>query len=269
MADALSCLMVAGSEELLSRVIRVEVQEGAGLRFPVAVVVPFCSRYRGNYRDVAVKVVDREGRSSYVTPVTTEGTCGGQRVKNSAPEFTAGPNLPTQRFVCLLTGLVCGGEGVLPGPVRRHFPSKSGNLHRSCQRSVAQTLHGPPSLSELPPRILHGSSGGANRGTVVVMRTVSPPVQPAASVTHICSHPPQVQPLDAALLAAVKARSDAYRPVVSTSPVLHLTHPSCQRLRRPLTLSLPCPPNPDRKRQTWGRGEAPPACDRPAAFPRR
>lgn len=161
--------MVTGSEELLSHVIRVEVRDGASCRFPVTLAVPFCSRYRGNYRDVAVKIADQEGRSSYITAVTTEGACGGQRVKNCVSQFTDGPNQPTQRFFCLPTGLVCRGQGVLPGPVCRHFPSKKRNLHSSCKRSVAQTLHGPPSLSELPPRILQGSGRGANRGTVVMM----------------------------------------------------------------------------------------------------
>lgn len=80
-ADALSCLMVSGSEELVSRVIRVRVQRGADLQLPVTVAVPFCTRYRSSYRDVAVKIVDDERRTSYVSPVTTEGTYGGQRVK--------------------------------------------------------------------------------------------------------------------------------------------------------------------------------------------
>lgn len=79
-ADAFSCLMVASAEELVSRVIRVGVREGAGARFPFAVVVPFCARYRGNYRNVAVKIVDGERRASYIAPVATEGTYGGQRV---------------------------------------------------------------------------------------------------------------------------------------------------------------------------------------------
>lgn len=81
LADALSCLMVCSSEELVSRVIRVKVQQGAKAHFPVTVVVPFCARYRGNYRTIAVKVVDGERRASYVTPVSTEGTYGGQRVE--------------------------------------------------------------------------------------------------------------------------------------------------------------------------------------------
>lgn len=79
-ADGLSCLMVTGLEELVSRVIRVKVLEGACLHFPVTVVVPFCARYRGSYRDIAVKVVDDGGRTCYITPVATEGTYGGQRV---------------------------------------------------------------------------------------------------------------------------------------------------------------------------------------------
>lgn len=82
-ANALSCLMVSGSEELVSRVIRVKIKDGSHLHFPVNVVVPFCGSYRGSYRDVAVKIVDKEGRTSYLTPITTEGTYGGQWVKFS------------------------------------------------------------------------------------------------------------------------------------------------------------------------------------------
>lgn len=89
---------------------------------------------------------------------------------------------------------------------------------------------------------------------------------------------PQIQPIDAALLAAVKSKSDAYHSVVSTSPVLYLTHPSSQPPRRPLTLNLPCPPNPEKKRRTRGQGEPPdhqtrpisasPAWDQPASHRR-
>lgn len=61
---------------------------------------------------------------------------------------------------------------------------------------------------------------------------------------------PQIQPVDAVLLATVKSRSDDYHSVASTSPLLYLTHPSSQPLVRPITLTLPCPPNPDKKRDT-------------------
>lgn len=81
-AHALSRLMVSGSEELVSRVIRIRVKDGARLHFPVTVVVPFCGSYRGSYRDLAVKIVDEQGRRSYVTPLATEGTYGGQWVKS-------------------------------------------------------------------------------------------------------------------------------------------------------------------------------------------
>lgn len=74
--------MVEGSEELVSRVIQLQVQDGGRLRFPVTVVVPFCGSYRGSYRDVLVKVVDERGGGSYVTPLATEGTYGGQWVSS-------------------------------------------------------------------------------------------------------------------------------------------------------------------------------------------
>lgn len=78
--EAISCLMVIGSEELVSRVIRVEVQDGARVPFPITVLVPFYARYRGNYSDIAVKVVDAEKRVSYISPVTRDGNYSGQRV---------------------------------------------------------------------------------------------------------------------------------------------------------------------------------------------
>lgn len=73
--------MVSGAEELVSRVVRVKGRQGADLHLPVGVVVPFCARYHGCYRDVAVKMLDEEGRTSYITPRTTEGAIGGHRVR--------------------------------------------------------------------------------------------------------------------------------------------------------------------------------------------
>lgn len=65
----------------------------------------------------------------------------------------------------------------------------------------------------------------------------------------------QVQPVDAVVLAAVKSRGDVYHSVVSTSPLLYLTHPTSQPLKRPLGVTLPCPPNPEKKRDTRGQRE--------------
>lgn len=72
---------------------------------------------------------------------------------------------------------------------------------------------------------------------------------------------PQIQPLDTTLLSAAKSRTDVYHSVVSTSPVLYLSHPSSRPLRRALTLTLPCPPNPQKKKH--GGRQAEPRKDQP------
>ncbi|XP_068444410.1 death domain-containing protein 1 [Clinocottus analis] len=203
-ADTLSCLMVAGSEELVSRVIRVGVRDGADVHFPVTVVVPFRARYRGNYRDVAVKIVDGERRASYVTPVTTEGTYGGQR--GSFAEVRV-------YFLGLFAVVSCLKKE------NYTVPTKGLSLKLPMDQRIC--LNYPPGCFTAP----------------VMAQTT-------------------IQPVDAALLASVKSRSDAYHSVVSTSPLLHLTQPSSQPLRRPLTLTLPCPPNPEKKRHARGQEEA-------------
>ncbi|KAF0029282.1 hypothetical protein F2P81_018387 [Scophthalmus maximus] len=215
------CLMVTGSEELVSRVIRVRVHGGANLHFPVTVVVPFCARYRGNYRDVAVKIVDGERRASYVTPTTTEGTYGGQR----------GSFAEVRVYSLGLFAVV------------------------SCLKRENYTVPRRGLSLKLPvdPRICLNYLPGAFTTPVMAQTTI--------------------QPVDTVLLAAVKSRRDVYRSVVSTSPLVHLAHPTSQPLRRPLTVTLPCPPNPEKKRDTRGRGRpterrhsgpAAPAWDQPA-----
>ncbi|KAM8747598.1 death domain-containing protein 1 isoform 2-T3 [Acanthopagrus schlegelii] len=202
-ADTLSCLMVCGSEELVSRVIRVRVRDAAKFRFPVTVAVPFCARYRGNYRDIAVKIVDGVRRVSYITPVTTEGTYGGQR----------GSFAEVRVYSLGLFAVV------------------------SCLKRENYTVPTKGLSLKLPmdPRICLNYLPGSFTAPVMAQTMMSPRL-------------PQIQSVDAALLAAVKSRGDDYHPVVSTSPLLYLAHPSSQPLRRPLTLTLPCPPNPEKKR---------------------
>ncbi|KAM8899371.1 death domain-containing protein 1 [Spinachia spinachia] len=206
-ADALSCMMVTGSEELVSRVVRVKVHHRANIHFPVTIGVPFCARYRGNYRDVAVKIVDGEGRASYVTPVTTEGTCGGHRGSFAEVKVYS-----------------LGLFAVVSCLKKENFtvPTRGLSLKLTADQRIC--------LNYLP-----GSFAA--------------PVMAQAVI----------QPLDAVLLAAVKSRSDAaYHSVVSTSPLLHLAHPSSRCLRRPLRVTLPCAPqNPEKKRPAGGRGEEP------------
>lgn len=55
---------------------------------------------------------------------------------------------------------------------------------------------------------------------------------------------PQVQPVDAMLLSSLKCRNDSYHSILTTSPLLYLNHPLTVSPLRPLTLTLPCPPNP-------------------------
>ncbi|XP_078081145.1 death domain-containing protein 1 [Mustelus asterias] len=58
----------------------------------------------------------------------------------------------------------------------------------------------------------------------------------------------KVQPIDSILLSGMKSRQDIYHPIISTSPLVHIKHPSTQQFRKSITVTLPCPPNPDKKR---------------------
>ncbi|KAF7659897.1 hypothetical protein LDENG_00291350 [Lucifuga dentata] len=195
-ADSLSSLMVSGSEELLSRVVGVKVQDGTNVHFPVTVIVPFRACYRGNYRDIAVKLVDGEKRASYISPLTTEGAYGGQR----------GSFAEVKVYSLGLFAVV------------------------SCLRRESYTVPRGGLSVKLPmdPRICLNYLPGSFTAPVMAQSTI--------------------QPVDAVLLATVKSRTDEYHSVVSTSPILYLTHPSSQPLRRPLTLTLPCPPNPEKRK---------------------
>ncbi|KAG7330282.1 hypothetical protein KOW79_006504 [Hemibagrus wyckioides] len=77
--DSLSSLMVSGSEELVSSVLRLENISNMKCIVPITVAVPFQACYLLNYHEAVVKVVDQQQRISYVTPTATEGTYGGHR----------------------------------------------------------------------------------------------------------------------------------------------------------------------------------------------
>uniref|UniRef100_A0A6Q2Y1Z5 Death domain containing 1 n=1 Tax=Esox lucius TaxID=8010 RepID=A0A6Q2Y1Z5_ESOLU len=199
LADALSFAVVTGSEELVSRVLRVRVRDGTCCPFPVAVAVPFRARYRGNYRDVAVKVVDEQGRTSYVRPSYTEEMCRGH--KGSFAEVRV--------YTLGLFAVV------------------------SCLRRENYTVprRGLSLRLSADPRVCLHYLPGCFTSSVVL------------------------QPVDGSLLASLKSRRDGYHAVLSTSPLLHITHPSSQNLRRPLTVTLPCPPNPEKRRGAGQGGE--------------
>ncbi|KAM4714750.1 death domain-containing protein 1 [Anableps anableps] len=197
-ADTLSCLMVSNSEELISRVIRVKVQDKDTFHFPVTVAVPFCMRHRSSHREVAVKIVDEEMRVSYITPVTTDEVHGG--LKGCFAEVKV---------------YSLGIFAVVSRPKRE--------MYKVPKRGLSLKI-------PMDPRICLNYLPGSFTAPVMAQT--------------------MVQPVDAVLLAAVKSRNDAYELVVSASPLLHLTHPNSQPLRRPLTITLPCPPNPERKEET-------------------
>ncbi|XP_004867731.1 death domain-containing protein 1 [Heterocephalus glaber] len=58
----------------------------------------------------------------------------------------------------------------------------------------------------------------------------------------------KIQPVDPSLVAYLKAQQDtSYSAVLSTSPLIHVQHPSTHPFQKPVTVFLPCPPQPDKK----------------------
>lgn len=69
------------NEELVSNVITVEcTDKEMKIPFPICIAIPFTARYRGNYRDIMVKVSDINLQSSYLTPNSLEGIRGSFKV---------------------------------------------------------------------------------------------------------------------------------------------------------------------------------------------
>ncbi|XP_068078822.1 death domain-containing protein 1 isoform X1 [Danio rerio] len=194
--DGLSSLMVSGSEELLSAVLRIQTYSHVKCPFPLTVAVPFQANYRGNYREIIVKVVDPGQRVSYVTPLSTEGFFEGQRGSFAVVRvYTLGvfavlSRLRTESFTVSKAGL-------------------------SLKLSVDSRI----CLDYLPGSFI----------TPVVAQVM-------------------VQPVDAFILSSLKSKNDSYREALTSTPLLYLSHPSSLKLRRPLTISLPCPPICDKRK---------------------
>ncbi|KAK7176039.1 hypothetical protein R3I93_000336 [Phoxinus phoxinus] len=194
--DGLSSLMVSGSEELVSTVLRIQNSSHVNCPFPLTIAVPFQASYRGNYREITVKVVDPEQRVSYTTPTSTKGFYGGQRgwfavVRvYSLGVFAVLSRLRTESFTVPRTGL-------------------------SHKLSVDSRI----CLDYLP---------GSFTAPVVSQVTV--------------------QPVDAFVLSSLKSKNDSYHTAITSTPLLYISHPSTLKLRRPLTLILPCPPISEKRR---------------------
>ncbi|XP_072542879.1 death domain-containing protein 1 [Salminus brasiliensis] len=194
--DGLSSLMVSGSEELVSSVLRIENPSSTKCSFPLSIAMPFRACYRGNYREVTVKVVDQEQRVSYVSPTATEGNYEGHRGSFAVVRvytlgvFAVVSRLQRETFTIIKRGL-----------------------------SVKLLMDSRICLDYLPGSFT----------TPVVAQAM-------------------VQPVDAMQLCTLKCRNDSYHSILTTSPLLYLNHPSTVTFRRPLIVTLPCPPNPDKRR---------------------
>ncbi|XP_074205543.1 death domain-containing protein 1 isoform X1 [Camelus bactrianus] len=134
--NSMSSLTVSDNEELVSNVITVKCSDmEKRIPFPISIAIPFAARYRGNYRDIMVKVSDVNMQSSYLTPNSLEGMRGSYKV----------------------------------------------------------------------------------------------------------------QPIDPSLVAYLKAQQDTFYSLLSTSPLIHVQHPSTHLFQKPVTVFLPCSPHPDKK----------------------
>ncbi|XP_077157772.1 death domain-containing protein 1 [Paroedura picta] len=59
----------------------------------------------------------------------------------------------------------------------------------------------------------------------------------------------KVQPIEPSILSMLKMKQDLYHSVVSASPLVRLQHPPAQTYNQSVTVILPCPPNPEKKRE--------------------
>lgn len=194
----MSSLVVSDSEELVSNVISIQCCDSRiKIPFPVTIAIPFSARYRGNSRDILVKVFEDELHSSYINPVSLEGTHDGQ--KGSFAEIKV---------------YKLGVFSVVSCLRKENFtvPRKGLSIKLSMDTRI--------SLDYLP----------ATFNVPIIVQSM-------------------VQPVDATVLSTLKSKSDAYHSIVSTSPLVHIVHPSPQPFRKSVTFTLPCPPNPDQKKQ--------------------
>ncbi|KAM9086285.1 death domain-containing protein 1 [Megaptera novaeangliae] len=192
----MSSLIVGDNEELVSNVITVECSDmEKRIPFPICIAIPFTARYRGNYRDIMVKVSDVDLQASYLTPNSLEGMRGSYKVTCAEVKvyklgiFSVVSCLKKESFTVTKKGLTLK-------------PSMDSRI----------SLNYPPGVFSSP---------------VLVQL--------------------KVQPIDPSLVAYLKTQKDTSYSVLSTSPLIHVQHPSTHLFRKPITVFLPCSPHPDKK----------------------
>uniref|UniRef100_A0A8C0VLG7 Death domain containing 1 n=1 Tax=Cyanistes caeruleus TaxID=156563 RepID=A0A8C0VLG7_CYACU len=184
-----SSLVVDDSEELVSNVISIECYDYEKLLIPINTAIPFTSCFRGNYREIMVKVTDMNFQSNYLTPVSLQEYQGNH--KKSFAEVKI-------YHLGVFSVLSCLKKETFTVP-------KTGLLQKLNVDSRISFCYHPETFS----------------------------------LQHLCT---------------LKARHDMFHSVISTSTLVHVQHPSAQPFNSSVTITLPCPPNLDKKRQGYETG---------------
>ncbi|KFQ32584.1 Death domain-containing protein 1, partial [Merops nubicus] len=196
-----SSLVVDDSEELVSNVICIECSDYEKIiPFPINVAIPFTSCFRGNYREIMVKMTDMNFQSIYLTPISLERYQGNHKETFAEVKIYQ-----------------LGVFSVLSCFKKETFTVPEVGLSQmlSVDSRISFCYH-PETFSSPAPMQL------------------------------------KVQPIEPSLILTLKARHDMYHSVVSTSALVYVQHPSAQPFNSSVTITLPCPPNPEKKRQVDG-----------------
>ncbi|XP_025893598.1 death domain-containing protein 1 [Nothoprocta perdicaria] len=193
-----SSLVVDDSEELVSNVISIECFDcEKTIPFPINIAIPFASYFRGNYRDILVKVTDVNFQSTYLTPIALEGYQGNHKgIFAEVKIYQLG----------IFSVLSCLKKEIFTIP-------KAG---------LSQKLSMDPRISFY----------------------YRPETFSSPAVMHL-----KVQPIEPSVVSTLKAKHDIYHSVVSSSALVYVQHPSGQAFNKAVTVTLPCPPNPEKKRR--------------------
>ncbi|NXA30940.1 DTHD1 protein, partial [Eudromia elegans] len=193
-----SSFVVDDSEELVSNVISIEPSNcEKTIPFPINVVIPFASEFRGNYRDILVKVSDVNFQSTYLTPTSLEGYQGNHKESFAEVKIYQ---------LGVFSVLSCLKKDIFTIP-------RTGLSQKLSMDSRISFCYPPETFS-------------------------------SPAVMHL-----KVQPIEPSLVSTLKAKHDIYHSVVSSSALFYVQHPSGQAFNRSVTVTLPCPPNPEKKKQ--------------------
>ncbi|KFP53901.1 Death domain-containing protein 1, partial [Cathartes aura] len=192
-----SSLVVDDSEELVSNVVSIECSDDEKtIPFPINIAIPFTSCFRGNYREIMVKVTDVNFQSNYLTPISLGYQGNHKETFAEVKIYQLG----------VFSVLSCLKKETFTVP-------KVGLSRKVSVDSRISFCYHPETFSSPAPMQL------------------------------------KIQPIEPSLVSTLKARHDMYHSVVSTSALVYVQHPSAQPFNSSVTITLPCPPNPEKKRQ--------------------